>query len=95
MIPDGSHRAVVDRIEDGLAVLEVTGPEDELHELVVSSDDLPSEGRHADAIFTVGVEEEQLVEATYQQAETHQQKERAQRRFDQLSSRPPDSDDEE
>jgi hypothetical protein len=92
MLPDGSYRAVVDRIEDDLAVLEVTGPEDELHELVVSPDELPVDGRHADAILTVRVEDETLVEATYQPAETHQQKEQAQDRFDRLADRSTDRD---
>jgi hypothetical protein len=88
MIPDGSNRAVIDRIEDDFAVLEVTSPEDELHELVVSPDELSSEGRHADAVLTVRVADNSLVEAVYQPEETQGQKEQAEDRFDRLANRP-------
>lgn len=91
MIPDGSYTAVVDRIEDGLATLEVDG-EDELYELVVDAAELPEDGRHQDAILDVDVEADELVEATYDESATAGRKEDAQSRFDRLSERPSDSE---
>lgn len=91
MIPDGTYTAVVDRFEDDLAVLEVSG-EDDRYELVVSESDLPADGRHQDAVLGVVVEDGGLVEATYNEAVTEQRKEEAQSRFDRLSKRPPDDE---
>lgn len=93
MIRDGTYTAVVDRIEGEDAVLEVDG-DDDRWELVVERDELPTDGRHADAILEVRVEDEQLVEAIYQPEETGRRRQRSQDRFDRLSRRPPGSDDE-
>jgi len=54
---------------------------------------LPADGRHADAIFTIVVQDGALVDATVDAEATQQRRESAQDRFDRLSSRPP-SDDE-
>lgn len=91
MIPDGSYTAVVDRIEDGLATLEVGGGDD-LYELVVDAEALPEDGRHQDAILNVDVESDELVGATYDESATVERKEDAQSRFDRLSERPSDSE---
>ena len=91
MIPDGSYTAVVDRIEDGLATLEVDG-EDELYELVVDAEELPDDGRHQDAILQIDVEADELIEAAYDESATVERTEDAQSRFDRLSERPSDSE---
>lgn len=92
MIPDGTYTAVVDRIEDSLATLQLEG-EDDLYDLVVGEEALPEPARHADAVLHVEVEDEEFVEATYDESETRARRERAQDRFDQLSERPSRDDE--
>ena len=92
MIPDGTYTAVVDRIEDGLATLEVSGDE-ERYELTIEPDDLPGEARHANAILDVQLEDGELVAATYRPEESDERAEQAQDRFDRLSRRPPEPDE--
>ena len=96
MIPDGEYTAVVDRLEETLAVLEVNA-EDDLQELIVEEESLPADGRHSDAILHITVRDGDVVEATYDAEETNEQGERSQNRFDRLSKRPPqtDKDDDE
>lgn len=92
MIPDGTHAAVVDRIEEGHAVLEVE-TDGGVDELVVEAATLPAAARQADAVLTVELVDGGLVEATYDPVATADRRETARERFDRLSSRPP-SDDE-
>lgn len=108
MIPDGTYTAVVDRIEDGLATLELTpvadecgrdrpvadesGTDRERYSLVVCEEHLPADGRHADAVLAVTLADEALEEATYDPGETGARAGAAQDRFDRLSDRPPSDD---
>jgi hypothetical protein len=92
MIPDGEYTAVVDRLEDTLAVLEVTA-DDELYELVVDEETLPADGRHSDATLHVTVRDGDMVAATDDAEQTNDRQNRAQNRFDHLSKRPPHSDE--
>lgn len=93
-IPDGTYTAVVDRIEDGLAALVVEGSETTVGELVVPPEELPEPARQADAVVTIDVIDGDLTAVSYDPEETDRRADRAQSRFDRLSSRPP-SDDEE
>lgn len=92
MIPDGEYSAVVDRLEETLAVLEVT-TDDGFSELVVDEADLPAAGRHSDAALTVTIRDGDLIEATYDAEKTTERQDRAQNRFDRLSDRPPQPDE--
>ncbi|ELZ20865.1 hypothetical protein C475_19738 [Halosimplex carlsbadense 2-9-1] len=92
MIPDGTYTAVVDRIEDSLATLEVDG-EDELYELTVDERDLPGPAGHADAILEIALVDGTLVGVDYDRQATEERNRQAQDRFDQLSQRPPRDDD--
>ncbi|WP_276260573.1 DUF3006 domain-containing protein [Haloglomus litoreum] len=92
MIPDGTYTAVLDRFEDELAVLEVSG-EDERYELAVDQHDLPQPARHADAVLEIEVADGALVDADYKPVESEQRIDDAQDRFDRLSKRPPSDDD--
>jgi hypothetical protein len=92
MIPDGEYTAVVDRIEETLATLEV-GSGDERYNLVVGEEELPDDGCHVDAVLQVSIVDDELADAEYQPDETEQRKADAQSRFDQLSQRPPDTDE--
>ncbi|WP_277554085.1 DUF3006 domain-containing protein [Halobaculum limi] len=91
-LPDGEYTAVVDRFEDDLVVLEVSTADD-LRQLVVDRTELPDDGRHADAVFTVTVESASLVDAVYDEEETTARKESAQSRFDRMSRRLGSDDD--
>lgn len=95
MTLDGTYTAVLDRIEDDLAVLEVSDDDDDTHELVVDVADLPEEGRHPDAVFEVEVSDGEIETATYDELQTEAGKEEAQDRFDRLSSRPPRNESDE
>ncbi|WP_436922908.1 DUF3006 domain-containing protein [Halosimplex amylolyticum] len=94
MIPDGTYTAVVDRIEDGLATLQLEdddGPE----EFVVYPGQLPEAARHADAVLRVELADGELAEVAYDEAETEARRDQAQDRFDRLSRRPSREDDTE
>lgn len=91
MTLDGTYTAVLDRIEDDLAVLEVTDGE-QTDELVVEMGALPTDGRHPDAVFDVRIAEGELQTATYDESRSESRTEAAQDRFDRLSSRPPRDD---
>jgi len=94
MIPDGQYTAVVDQIEDRHATLLLEEDGEDVHELVVYPETLPSDGRHSDAILTVEITDCELAEAKYRPDETEARQESAQGRFDRLSERPPSDDDE-
>jgi hypothetical protein len=93
MLPDGTYTAVVDRIEDGIATLEVDA-EDGLSALETEATELPAEARTADTVLEITVEDSALVAVTHDPDETADRASEAQRRFDRLSKRPPrDGDD--
>lgn len=94
MIPDGEYTAVVDRIENALATLELSNDNGERYNLVVAEEKLPSDARHADAVLQVTLNDEELADTTYQPDETETRKQDAQDRFDRISSRAPRDQDE-
>ena len=93
-LSDGTYTAVVDSIEDGLATVFFEEDGEEVGDTVLDAGELPEDGRHADAIFSVAVEDEDVIEWEYRKVKTEQRKEAAQSRFDRLSERPP-SDEEQ
>jgi len=94
MIPDGTYTAVVDRIEDSLATVQVEG-DDDLYDFVVDEGELPREARHANAVLHVEVTDEELTDVAYDETETRGRTEQAQNRFDSLSKRPRRDDSED
>ncbi|MGB9930558.1 DUF3006 domain-containing protein [Haloarcula amylolytica] len=93
MLPDGTYTAVIDRIEDGIATLEVD-TEDGLSALETEVAELPAEAQAADAVLEVTIEDSGLADVTHEPDETADRASEAQRRFDRLSKRPPrDGDD--
>ena len=94
VVADGTYTAVLDRIEDDLAVLEVSDDEGDTHELVVDVAALPADGRQPDAVFEVRVTDGELREATYDESRSESRREAAQDRFDRLTSQP-DADENE
>ena len=91
-LADGTYTAVVDAIEDGLATVFFERDGEDVDDAVVDADRLPEEGRHADAIFDVRIEDGSIATATYDPDRTEARSEAAQDRFDRLSSRPPSDD---
>jgi len=93
MVSDGTYTAVIDRIEDGIATLEVDA-EDGLTAVEIEAAELPAEARTADAVLEITVEDSELAGVTHEPDETADRASEAQRRFDRLSKRPPrDGDD--
>ena len=92
-VADGTYTAVVDRIEDDLAVILLEDDEDIVGELIVDEDELPRGARHADAILQVTLMDDEVVNIDYRREETKSRQEHAQSRFDRLSRRPPRGDE--
>lgn len=90
-IPDGMYMAVVDRIEDELAALEVS-TEERRYEATVPFERLPEAGRSPDSVLSVTVENGDIVELEYDPGATAERSDDAQSRFDRLSRRPPDDE---
>jgi hypothetical protein len=84
MMPD-TYTAVLDRIEDGLAVLLLEDDEEVVDEAVVPVYLVPSAGRTQDAVFTVEVDAEGSTTLEYDPDETARRTHRSQSRFDRLS----------
>jgi hypothetical protein len=87
MVTDGTYTAVLDRFEGEDAVLILEGDDQPAGQLVVASETLPDDGHHQDALFTVTVRDEALVDATYHPERTERRRESAQSRFDRLARR--------
>lgn len=95
MIDDGEYAGVVDRIEEGIAVVLLEEDGDVFAECHLDPETLPEEGRHEGAVCRFELECGEVIDVTYRSAETSERKERAQRRFDRLSRRPDESRDRE
>lgn len=93
MTRDGTYTAVVDRFEGDSAVLLLEADGETVAEHVLDVERLPEEGRHVDGILEVEIEDDAVVDVTYAPEETAERADRAQRRFDALSERPPSSED--
>lgn len=93
-LEDGTYTAVVDSIEDGLATVFFERADEDVASTILDATALPEPARTADAVLTARIEDGAVLEWDYDAEETAARSERAQDRFDRLSSRPP-SDDEE
>lgn len=93
MTPE-THTAVVDRIEDGIAVLLI---EDDsgtvIEERTPAADELPSEIEAGDVV-ELTLDGDDIATVTRDSAATESRKQRAQNRFDQLAERPGDEESE-
>lgn len=92
-VADGTYTAVVDAIEDDLARVFFEADGTDVGSALVDEDVLPTEGRHADAILTVTVQDGVLQEIEYKADQTADRKAAAQDRFDRLSNRLSDKED--
>lgn len=89
MVANGTYTAVLDRFEDTTAVLVLEQNGDDIMDYTLDTSALPPEGQHEDAIFELVIDENDVVDITYQPDETNARKQSAQNRFDRLSNRPP------
>jgi hypothetical protein len=94
VIEHGTYTAVVDRFEDDTAVLLLEQDGETVDELLLPKTQLPEEGSHVDAILGITISDGMVADITYEPNETSKRSTRAQRRFDELSKRPPSRDDE-
>lgn len=94
MTPNGTYTAVVDRFEGDLAVLLLEAGGEAVAERVLDRERLPEAARHVDAVLTVELDDGDVASITYEDAATESRAENAQRRFDELSRRPPSRGDE-
>lgn len=97
---DGSFTAVLDRMEEGgdhttRAVLLLEEDGTVVDDYVAEQDLLPEEARHEDAVLDVTLHEGELVAAEYLEEETAERKQEAADRFDRLSERLGDVDEDE
>jgi len=92
-LTDGEYTAVVDSIEDCLATVFIEQDGQDIGDAVLEATALPEKGRHADAILSVTVENDDIVRLVYDPEETETRREAAQDRFDSLSSRAPSEDE--
>lgn len=90
---DGEYTAVVDTIEDGLATVFFEHDSEDVGSAIIDAETLPETGRHADAILTATITDGEISRLAYDPDLTETRKQRAQDRFDRLSSRPPRDDD--
>lgn len=93
MTLDGTYTGVVDRFEDGLAVLVLEADGETVGERTLDRNRLPDAGRHVDSVLQVELRDGDVVDVSYQPDESERRADRARRRFDDLSSRPPSADD--
>lgn len=82
--------AVVDRVEDGTAALELD--DGQRRELLVDADRLPDPARRADAVLEVTVDGDTVLAASYDPEATRRRARRARERFDRLAERPDDEE---
>lgn len=94
MLADGTYTGVVDRFEGDQAVLLLEADGETVGQRVLDKTRLPEDGSHVDAVLRVELRDGTVVAVSYEPAESERRSERAQRRFDELSSRPPSADDE-
>jgi hypothetical protein len=91
-LADGTYTAVVDGIEDDLARVFFEQDGEEVGDVLLEVSALPEAARHADAILSVTIADDELIAVEYEPDETEARQDAAQDRFDRLSKRPPDDD---
>lgn len=87
MVRDGTYTAVLDRFEGEYAIIQLEADGEALDQVMVERSDLPEDGRHQDAVFTIEVSDTELVAVEYEPDTTEDRQADAQERFDRLSER--------
>ncbi|WP_331235742.1 DUF3006 domain-containing protein [Natronorarus salvus] len=89
MIDDGEYTAVVDRIEEGLAVVIVESEGEPIEEFHLGPEELP-EGVSGGAVCQITVCDDAIEAIEPDRTATDERRESARSRFDRLSRRPDD-----
>ena len=89
------YRGVLDRFEDDLAVVLLERDGETVDDIALPREQMPEEGRHQDAVFTVEMKGKTVRTISYRPEETVKRGEEAQSRFDRLSQRLSEENDEE
>lgn len=79
---------VVDRFEEGQAVVLLETNGETIDEVVVPRTDLPDEGDMVDAVFRIRRQGDQFEDIEFDAEETKRRKESVKDQFDRLSERP-------
>lgn len=93
MTLEGTYRAVLDRVEDGVGVLLVEDDGEVIEEVHVDPDELPADvgdGAVLESRFEAG----EVASLSRDRETTEQRRKDLQSRFDDLAQRPPGRDDE-
>lgn len=93
-LPDGEYVAVLDRFEGEVAVVLLERDGETVGDVAVSRDCLPEAARRADAVLSVTLDDGAVTAISYDEDATERRAERSQSRFDRLSRRLGDPDDE-
>jgi len=93
MVTDGEYTAVLDRIEDDVAVLLLEQEGEQVPEVLIPQAKVPSDARHQDAVLTIRLSDEQVVSVDYDANETSRRHEAVQSQFDRLADQPPLDDE--
>lgn len=86
MILNGQYTATVDRITDGIAVVLVESDGHTISQYDVDVTDLPSNASEG-AVLTITFVDSSISNINYRPAETEERQQKAQDRFDNLSTR--------
>lgn len=93
MSRDGRFRAVLDRVEDGVAVLLLEVDGEVVDEDAIDPDELPA-GVGEGAILEAAYDDGDLRRLVYRPEETSRRRSELQDRFDEVAERPPGRDEE-
>ena len=94
-VADGRYTAVLDRIEEGLAVVLIEEGGDVIDERAIPVDRVPDPAQHDGAVLDVEIQDGRLRGISYDDERTEERRRRLQDRFDRLAERPPDDEDED
>ena len=95
MPADGTYTGVVDRFEGDQAVVLLEADGETVAERALPSSRLPEDGRQVDAVVSVTVRDGDVTDVAYRAEASERRADRARRRFDALSSRPPSAEESE
>ncbi|XVH30528.1 DUF3006 domain-containing protein [Haloferacaceae archaeon DSL9] len=90
---DGTYRATVDRVVEGLAVVLVEADGDVVDQRDVPVETLPAGARTENAVLTLTFDADDLVDVEADPEATASRLDDARKRFERLSKRPPKRDE--
>jgi len=84
---------VIDRFEGDLAVVLLEAGGDVVDEVTIERDDLPENAAHENAVLSVTLAGDDVLDVSYDDEETTRRTRDARERFDRLAERPPRDED--